>query len=92
MGILQKIQGQILSTINAKKTTNVRGGSRIATPRAIFKGEFPELEGAYFDFSTGYRAEMYETSIRPMSGYVAMKYGNRDNIKMILNELKMPKL
>ena len=27
-----------------------------------------------------------------MSGYVARKYDNRDNIKMILNDLKMPTL
>ena len=35
---------------------------------------------------------MYETSIRLMSGYVARKYNNRDDIKMIFNELKMPTL
>ena len=35
---------------------------------------------------------MYETSICLMSGYVARKYDNGDDIKMILNELKMPKL
>ena len=72
------------------------GGKRqvelIATPRRTFKGEFPELEGAYFDFSTGYRADMYESSIRLMSGYVARKYDNSDNIKMILNELNIPTL
>ena len=28
---------------------------RIATPRATFKGEYPELEGAYLYFSTDYR-------------------------------------
>ena len=35
---------------------------------------------------------MYENSIRLMSGYVARKYNNRDDIKMIFNELKMPTL
>ena len=35
---------------------------------------------------------MYETSIRIMSGYIARKYDNGDDIKMILNELKMPTL
>ena len=33
---------------------------------------------------------MYETSIRIMSGYIARKYDNGDDIKMILNELKIP--
>ena len=57
---------------------------RIATPRATFKGECPELENAYFDLSTGYRADMYETSIRLMIRYVARKYENGDDIKMVL--------
>ena len=35
---------------------------------------------------------MYKTSIRVMIGYVARKYDNIDDIKMILNELKMPTL
>ena len=35
---------------------------------------------------------MYETSIRLMSGYVASKYDNGDDIKMMLNELKMTTL
>ena len=69
-----------------------RQEDRIATPRINFKGEFPESEGAYFEFSTGYRADMYETSIRLMIRYVARKYDNGDNIKMILNKLKMPTL
>ena len=55
-----------------------------------FKGECPDLEGAYFDFSTGYKADIYKTSIRLMSRYVTRKYDNRDDIKMILNELKIP--
>ena len=54
---------------------------RITTPRATFKGEFPELEGAYFDFSTNYRAYIYETSIRTMSGYVVKEYDNGEYIK-----------
>ena len=33
---------------------------------------------------------MYEKSIRITSGYVVRKYDNVDNIKIILNELKMP--
>ena len=35
---------------------------------------------------------MHETYIRLMSGYVAREYDNGDDIKMILNELKMPTL
>ena len=35
---------------------------------------------------------MCKTSIRLMSGYAARKYDNGDNIKMILNKLKMPTL
>ena len=35
---------------------------------------------------------MYETSTRLMGGYVTSKYDNGDDIKMILNELKMPTL
>ena len=35
---------------------------------------------------------MYKTFIHIMSGYVARKYDNGDDIKMILNELKMPTL
>ena len=35
---------------------------------------------------------MYETSIHIMSGYVARKYDNGGDIKMILNELKIPTL
>ena len=35
---------------------------------------------------------MYKTSIRLMRVYVARKYNNGENIKMILNELKMPTL
>ena len=35
---------------------------------------------------------MYETSIRIMIGYVARKYNNGYDIKMILNELKMTTL
>ena len=73
-----------------------QGGKRqsdiISIPRATFKGECPELEGAYLDFSTGYRTDMYETSIHIMSGYVARKYDNGDDIKMILNELNLPTL
>ena len=65
---------------------------RVATPRTTFKGECLELEGAYFDFSTSYRADMYENSIRLMSGYVARKYDNGDDIRITLNELKMPTL
>ena len=57
---------------------------RIAYPRATFKRECPELEEAYLDFSTGYRSDMYETSIRIMIGYVARKYDNGDDIKIIL--------
>ena len=72
------------------------GGKRqvdLATnPRKNSKGEFPELEGAYFDFSTSYRADMYENSVRLTSGYVARKYDNGDDIKMILKELKIPAL
>ena len=33
---------------------------------------------------------MYENSIQTMSGYVARKYDNGENIIMILNELKIP--
>ena len=33
---------------------------------------------------------MYKTSVHLMSGYVARKYENGDDIKMILNELKLP--
>ena len=33
---------------------------------------------------------MYKTSIRIRNGYVARKYDNGDDIKMILNELNMP--
>ena len=64
----------------------------ISTPRETFKVKCLELEGAYFEFSTGYRVDMYETSIRLMSGYVARKYDNGDNIKIIFNELKIPTL
>ena len=71
-----------------------QGGKRqskiIANPRTTFKEEFPELEWAYFDFSTGYRVDMYETSILLMSGFVARKYDKIDDIKIILNELEMP--
>ena len=35
---------------------------------------------------------MYENSIQIISGYVAIKYDSGDNIKMILNELKIPTL
>ena len=35
---------------------------------------------------------MYKTPIRIMSRYVARKYENGDNIKMILKELKIPTL
>ena len=35
---------------------------------------------------------MCETSIRLMSGYTARKYDDEDDVKMILNELKMPTL
>ena len=44
---------------------------QIATPRTTFKGEFPELEGTYFDLSTVYRAYMYKKSICLMIGYAA---------------------
>ena len=64
----------------------------IATPRATFKVECPELEGDYFDFYTGYRVDMYKTSVRLISGYIANKYDNGDGIKMILNKLKIPTL
>ena len=37
-------------------------------------------------------ADMYKTSILIMIGYVARNYNNGDNIKIILNELKMPTL
>ena len=69
-----------------------RQPDRITTPRYTFNGECPELEGSYLDFSTGYRADIYETFICIMSGYVARKYDNGDNIKMMLNDLKMPTL
>ena len=58
-------------------------------PPPYFKGECPDLEGGYFDFSTGYREDMYKTSIRLMIIYIARKYDIGDDIKMILNELKM---
>ena len=35
---------------------------------------------------------MYEKSLQPMNAYVTRKYDNSDNIKMILNELKIPTL
>ena len=35
---------------------------------------------------------MYKTSIRIMIRYVARKYHNGDDIKMLLNKLKMPTL
>ena len=35
---------------------------------------------------------MHRTSIHIISGYVASKYNDRDNIKMTINELKMPTL
>ena len=35
---------------------------------------------------------MYKTSIRTVSGYVARKYNNGDNIKMKLSDLQMPTL
>ena len=35
---------------------------------------------------------MYENFIQIISGYVAIKYDNGDNIKMILNELEIPAL
>ena len=77
---------------NNNRDQGKRQSDRITTPRATFKGECPELEGAYFDFSTSYREDIYETSIRTMSGYVARKYDNGDNIKMILSDLQMPTL
>ena len=54
---------------------------RFATPRTPFKGEFPEHEGSYFDFSTSYRADMYENSIHIMSRYISIKYNNGEDIK-----------
>ena len=73
-----------------------QGGKRqsdiIATPRATFKGECPELKGSYLNLSIGYREDMYEASIRLMIGYVTSKYDNGDGIKIIFNELKMPTL
>ena len=95
MGVILIIQGQGLNTTNAETTTEIRGSKksdRIATPRSTLKGECPELEGTYFYFSTNYRAYIYKTSISNMSRYVARKYNNRDNIKMIHNELNMPTL
>ena len=77
---------------NNKLDQGKRQSDRITTPRATFKGECPELEGAYFDFSTSYRADIYETSIRTMSGYVARKYDNGDDIKTILSNLQMTTL
>ena len=77
---------------NNKQYQGKRQSDRITTPRATFKGECPELEGDYFDFSTSYRADIYETFIRTMSGYVARKYDNGDDIKMILSNLQMPTL
>ena len=35
---------------------------------------------------------MYKTSIRTVSGYVARKYNNGDNIKIILSDFKMTTL
>ena len=66
---------------------------RITTPKATFKGGWmPQLEGAYLDLSTGYRADIYKTSIRIMRGYAAKNYDNGDDIIMIPNDLKMPTL
>ena len=65
---------------------------RITTLRATFKEKCPELEGVYFDFSTSYRTDIYETSIRTMSGYVASKYDNGEDIKIILSALQIPTL
>ena len=69
-----------------------RQPDRITTPRYTFNGECPELEGSYLDFSTGYRADIYETFICIMSGYVARKYAKRDGIKMIVSDLQIPTL
>ena len=64
----------------------------IANPKSAFKGEFTELEGEYLYFSTGHSSDMFKTSIHIISGYVARKYDNGDDIKMILNRLKIPTL
>ena len=75
MDVPSKIRGQIFSTINVDAITETTGGKqksdKIATPRTTFKGECLELEGAYLDFYTDYRADMYENSIHLISGYVA---------------------
>ena len=77
---------------NNNRDQGKRQSDRITTPRATFTGECSELEGAYFDFSTSYRADIYDTSISTMSGYVVRKYDNRDDIKTILSDLQMPML
>ena len=64
----------------------------IANPKSAFKGEFTELEGEYLYFSTGHSSDMFKTSIHIISGYVARKYDNGDDIKMKINESKMPVL
>ena len=50
------------------------------------------MGGANFDYSKGYRADMYETSIWILSIYFTRKYDNGDEIKIILNKLKKPTL
>ena len=52
----------------------------------------PIIRRGLFYLSTSYRTDIYETSICTMSGYVARKYDNEEDIKMILSNFKIPKL
>ena len=60
--------------------------------KSNLQGRMPRIRRVLFLFLYRPHGRHVKTSILIMIGYVARNYNNGDNIKIILNELKMPTL
>ena len=77
---------------NSRNNNNNNSNRRVAVPVAAFTGEVKALDGCYFDSSSSYRADTYETSIKALSAYAVREYTYGTDIRHVINKLAKPTL
>ena len=65
---------------------------RAIIPKSTFKGDNATLAVFIFDSVESYRANDFETPIEGISGYVAKKYYEGPDIRLVVLRLKRPTL
>ena len=77
---------------NSFRRPSNRPTGRSIMPKSTFKGDNTTLDVFIFDSVESYRANDFETTIEGISGYVAKKYDEGPDIRLVVLRLKRPTL